>query len=153
MLSLNYIKETISVLDQFADSDKIGQQVISADGYDEVIAILENYSNMSFPCVIFEDPSLGVISINDGPLETSTCTVWVMTVRDREDNNAIYFTEMKALAMEILKLLVKGYNDGDSEMKGWDAGRVGWAKRLGGPNCLGYEFTLTFNEDINLYEE
>ena len=153
MLSLNYIKETISVLDQFADSDKIGQQVISADGYDEVIAILENYSNMSFPCVIFEDPSLGVISINDGPLETSTCTIWVMTVRDREDNNALYFTEMKALAMEILKLLVKGYNDGDSEMKGWDAGRVGWAKRLGGPNCLGYEFTLTFNEDINLYEE
>lgn len=153
MLSLNYIKETISVLDQFADSDKIGQQVISADGYDEVIAILENYSNMSFPCVIFEDPSLGVISINDGPLETSTCTIWVMTVRDREDNNAIYFTEMKALAMEILKLLVKGYNSGDSEMKDWDAGRVGWAKRLGGPNCLGYEFTLTFNEDINLYEE
>lgn len=153
MLSLNYIKETISVLDQFADSDKIGQQVISADGYDEVIAILENYSNMSFPCVIFEDPSLGVISINDGPLETSTCTIWVMTVRDREDNNAIYFTEMKALAMEILKLLVKGYNAGDSEMNDWDAGRVGWAKRLGGPNCLGYEFTLTFNEDINLYEE
>lgn len=153
MLSLNYIKETISVLDQFADSDKIGQQVISADGYDEVIAILENYSNMSFPCVIFEDPSLGVISINDGPLDTSTCTIWVMTVRDREDNNALYFTEMKALAMEILKLLVKGYNDGDSEMKDWDAGRVGWAKRLGGPNCLGYEFTLTFNEDINLHEE
>ncbi|NCB72939.1 MAG: hypothetical protein EOM45_14300 [Clostridia bacterium] len=140
-------------MDQFADSDKIGQQVISADGYDEVIAILENYSNMSFPCVIFEDPSLGVISINDGPLETSTCTIWVMTVRDREDNNAIYFTEIKALAMEILKLLVKGYNAGDSEMKDWDAGRVGWAKRLGGPNCLGYEFTLTFNEDINLYEE
>ena len=76
-----------------------------------------------------------------------------MTVRDREDNNALYFTEMKALAMEILKLLVKGYNDGDSEMKDWDAGRVGWAKRLGGPNCLGYEFTLTFNEDINLHEE
>lgn len=153
MLSLNYIKETISVLDQFADSDKIGQQVISVDGYDEVIAMLENYTNIEFPCVIFEDPSLGVISINDGPLETSTCTIWVITVRDREDNNALYFTEMKALAMEILKLLVKGYNAGDSEMKGWDAGRVGWAKRLGGPNCLGYEFTLTFNEDINLYEE
>lgn len=153
MLSLNYIKETISVLDQFADSDNIDQQVISADGYDEVIAILENYSNMSFPCVIFEDPSLGVISINDGPLETSTCTIWVITVRDREDNNALYFTEMKALAMEILKLLVKGYSAGDSEMKDWDAGRVSWAKRLGGPNCLGYEFTMTFNEDINLYEE
>ena len=153
MLNLDYIKKTISVLDQFADSDKIGQQVISADGYDEIIALLENYTNIEFPCVIFEDPSLGVISINDGPLETSTCTIWVITVRDREDNNALYFTEMKALAMEILKLLVKGYNDGDSEMKDWDAGRVGWAKRLGGPNCLGYEFTLTFNEDINLYEE
>ena len=76
-----------------------------------------------------------------------------MTVRDREDNNAIYFTEIKALAMEILKLLVKGYNAGDSEMKDWDTGRVSWAKRLGGPNCLGYEFTMTFNEDINLYEE
>lgn len=153
MLNLDYIKKTISVLEQFEDKDKIESQLYSADGYDEIIAMLENYANVEFPCVIFEDPSLGVISINDGPIQTSTCTIWVMTVRDREDNNAIYFTEMKALAMEILKLLVKGYNAGDSEMKDWDAGRVSWAKRLGGPNCLGYEFTMTFNEDINLYEE
>ena len=153
MLSIDYIKEKISSLEQFKDEDKIESQVYSADGYDEIIAILENFTEIDFPCVIFEDPSLGVISINEGPLDTSTCSFWVMTVKDREDGNAAYFAEMKGLAIEIIKRLVKGYNEGDSEMKDWDTGRISWGKRMGGPNCLGYEITLTFNENINLYGE
>ena len=155
MITVNYLKELLTELEEFRDPTALDYQIKSGDGFDEITAILENIRSIVFPCVVIEDKSSGNFSIEDGPVDTYTIALWVMMQQTRieENDNSEIFRTAFALMKKIVVLLIREQESGTPSVASLDISRMPYNKRLGGPNCLGYELLLTFRENIELSYE
>ena len=155
MITVNYLKELLTELEEFSDPTAIDNQIKSGDGFDEITAILENIRSIVFPCVVIEDKSSGNFTIEDGPVDTYTIALWVMLqqTREEENDNSEIFRTAFALMKKIVVLLIREQERGTPCVASLDISRMPYNKRLGGPNCLGYELLLTFRENIELSYE
>lgn len=155
MITVNYLKELLVELEEFRDPSAIDNQIKTGDGFDEITAILESIRSIVFPCVVIEDKSGGSFSIEDGPVDTYTIALWVMLqqTREEENDNSEIFREAFSLMKRIASLLIREQEKGTPPVASLDITRMPYNKRLGGPNCLGYELMLTFRENIELSYE
>lgn len=146
MLSFDYLMKTLPVLEEFSDNSKIERQILSAEGYDGVMAILDNIRTVEFPCVILEDRSLGHITFDSGFLDSSSCSIWVMVQDDCVTGSSLLYKKAFSLGISILKLFVR---DSTSELSDIDYSTITYSKRER-TDCYGYEFVITFREDIDM---
>ena len=155
MITVNYLKELLLELEEFSDPTAIDNQIKAGDGFDEITAILESIRSIVFPCVVIEDRSSGNFSIENGPVDTYTIALWVMLqqTRGEENDNSEIFRNAFALMKKIVVLLIREQERGTPSVASLDISRMPYNKRLGGPNCLGYELLLTFRENIELSYE
>jgi len=155
MITVNYLKELLTELEEFSDPSAVDNQIKSGDGFDEITAILESIRSIVFPCVVIEDKSSGNFTIEDGPVDTYTITLWIMLqqTREEENDNSEIFRTAFALMKKIVVLLIREQEKGTHSVASLDISRMPYNKRLGGPNCLGYELLLTFRENIELSYE
>lgn len=144
MINLEYLKRVLPELEELRD--EIDSHVFEGEGYDGVIAILDNIRGISLPAVILEDRSMGNIRIDSGPVDSYSLPVWVMVAKDR-DNNSVSGAYASAfeLGKKILKLFIR---DANSELQGLDFSNIQYSKREA-TDCYGYEFLLTFRCDID----
>lgn len=150
MFTVDYLLQVLPELEQFEDPEKIPSQVLSGEGYDGIIAILENLRTAQFPCIIVEDRSIGNILIDSGTLDSFTIAMWVM-IQKTDLSVTEQYKSAFSLGLEILKLLIRDKNL-KSELSGFDYSGIQYNKRMG-PDCYGYEFVLTFREDIDLSDD
>ncbi len=145
MINLEYLKSVLPELEEFRED--IDQRVFEGEGYDGVIAILDNIRGISLPAVIIEDRSIGNIRIDSGPVDSFSLPVWVMVGKDRDNNyvSAAYNSAFE-LGKKILKLFIR---DADTSLQGLDFSNIQYSKREA-TDCYGYEFLITFRCDIDL---
>lgn len=150
MLTANYLKSSLSSLREFVSPDA---QVFQGNGFDGVIAILENLRSVSFPCVVVEAGGSGSCQLYDGPVDTFTQSVWVMGQLGREEDEAALYTAMKQLSRKVTAKLLEDSAAGVPEVAGIDWTRYSYMQRWGGQNARGYELVFTFKEDFSLLLE
>lgn len=145
MINLDFLKRVLPELEEFRDD--IDSRVFEGEGYDGVIAILDNIRGISLPAVILEDRSIGNIRIDSGPVDSFSLPVWVMVAKDRDNNSvsAAYASAFE-LGKKILKLFIR---DANSALQGLDFSNIQYSKREA-TDCYGYEFLITFRCDIDL---
>lgn len=145
MISLNYLKQVLPTLAEFKED--IDSKVFEGEGYDGVIAILENIRGITLPAVIIEDRAMGNIRIDSGPVDSYSLPVWVMVEKNR-DNNSVSGAYASAfeLGKKILKLFIR---DANTSLQGIDFSNIQYSKREA-TDCYGYEFLITFRCDIDL---
>lgn len=145
MITSDYLKRVLPELDEFKNKD-MSEHVLDGNGYDGIMAILENLRSSTFPTVIVEDRSSGSITIDAGPVDVYSLPVWVMVAGENGDEYPA-FESAFALVKKILKLFVRDQDTAD--LDGIDLSRIGYYKRFA-PGCYGYEILLTFRVDIDL---
>lgn len=143
MITSDYLKQVLPEITEFKDCE-IDSHVLLAQGYDGVIAILDNIRTTGFPCVIIEDRSMGNIDIDSGPLDSYSIPLWVM-VQDATKEPSELFTLAYELVKKLLKILIR---DADY-LNGFDYSRISYFKRFA-TDSAGYEILLQFREDIDL---
>ncbi|MDP3387722.1 MAG: hypothetical protein Q8S24_10835 [Eubacteriales bacterium] len=145
MITSNYLKSILPELEEF-NNIEIDFHIQTAEGYDGVIALLENIRTTNFPCLVIEDRSMGNIAVDAGPLDTYSIPLWVM-VQDPEKSPTEQFKKAFELVKKILKILIR---DADNDIiKGLDYSRIPYNKRTA-IDSFGYEILLTFRMDIDL---
>ncbi len=145
MVTSDYLISILPEMEEFRSAD-LATHVQQAEGYDGVIALLENIRTSSFPCLIIEDRSIGNIVIDAGSLDTYSIPLWVM-VQSSEIGVTEQYKVAFELAKKLLKILIR--DAGNGILKGLDYSRIPYNKRSG-PDSYGYEMLLTFNVDIDL---
>ena len=149
MITVEFLKRYLLQLEEFSDAEKIKNQVLEGDGYDGIVAMLEEMRTVETPCVILEDRSFGVIdNLASGPLDTFSLPLWVM-LSGTHDQATELFNKAFILAKKILSLFIRDYDE-ISELEGFDLERVSYNKRMGGNGYYGYELLCTFRVNINL---
>lgn len=149
MITSEYLKRVLPELHEF-EGLEMCNAVHEAEGYDGVVALLENLRTGQFPCVVIEDRSIGNISIDSGPLDSYSIPLWIM-VQDYSLEPSKLFQEAFEIGKKILKLLIRDAEKEDI-LAGFDYSRIAYNKRTG-PDCYGYEFLLTFRDNIDLSYE
>lgn len=149
MLTVDYLSRVLPEIKEFSDRSKIQEQILSGEGFDGIIAILENLRTSQFPCVIVEDKSIGSIDIDAGPVDSYTISMWVM-LQGTEISKL--YKDAFSLGTKILKKLVR---DAEIEPKlhGIDSSHITYMKRSGAMDCYGYEFLVTFKDNIDMSDE
>lgn len=152
MLNKKYLHEVLPELSEFGELTEIENHVKTGGGYDEVTAILENIRTVEFPVVVIEDRSSGNFTIEEGTMDTYTIALWVMVqnTRSEEQDTSDLYKDSFALLKKIVGLLLRDQVQRPGELGSLDISRMPYNRRMGGPNCLGYELLLTFKEDIEL---
>ena len=146
MLSIEYLKPTLSPLKEFVSLDS---QILKGNGYDGVIDILQNMRSITFPCVILEAISCGSVHNAEGPVDTYTQSLWVMGQLGRGEDEAALYSAMKKLAMKIVSRLLLDIGTAP-ELEGFDFQRFTYMQRWGGNNARGWELMLTFRQNFSL---
>lgn len=145
MITSNYLKSILPELEEFKSID-VDSHIQTAEGYDGVIALLENIRTTNFPCIVIEDRSMGNIAIDSGPLDTYSIPLWVM-VQGHETSASVQFEQAFELVKKIVKILIR---DTDNNIvKGLDYSRIPYHKRTA-VDSFGYEILLTFRMDLDL---
>lgn len=147
MLTNTYLQSALFPLKEFISKDT---QILQGNGYDGVIAILENLRSVEFPCVILEAGGSGSCQLIEGPVDTFTQSLWVMGQLGRSEDEALLFSQMKALARKVTAIILQGAAAGVPEVAGIDWSRYSYMQRYGGPNARGYELIFTFKENFSL---
>lgn len=151
MITKYYLKTILPEIEGFSAED-IEQQVLEADGYDGVVALLGNVREVCFPAVVIEDRTIGNISIDSGPVDSYSIPLWVMVSNDSSKSKTEIFKIAYALTLKVLKLLMRDV-DSVTDLSGWDYQRISYSKRSG-PDCSGYEILMTYRDNIDLsYEQ
>lgn len=88
MLTNTYLQSALFPLKEFTSKDT---QILQGNGYDGVIAILENLRSVEFPCVILEAGGSGSCQLIEGPVDTFTQSLWVMGQLGRSEDEALLF--------------------------------------------------------------
>lgn len=145
MITSDYLISILPELEEFKNGE-IASHVHTGEGYDGVIALLENIRTTTFPCVIIEDRSTGNISIDSGPLDTFSLPLWVM-VQESDKSVSDQYKLAFELLKKILKILIRDADAGI--LSGFDYGRMPYNKRSG-VDSYGYEMLITFRTDIDL---
>lgn len=146
MLSIEYLKPTLSPLKEFVSLDS---QILQGNGYDGVIDILQNMRSITFPCVILETGSSGSVQNVEGPVDTYTQSLWVMGQLGRGEDEAALYSAMKKLAMKIVARFLLDVTEAP-ELEGFDYQRFTYMQRWGGNNARGWELMLTFRQNFSL---
>lgn len=149
MLTVDYLSRVLPEIREFSDSSKLPGQILSGEGFDGIIAILENLRTSQFPCVILEDKSIGSIDIDAGPVDSYSISLWVM-LQGTEISKL--YNDAFSLGTKILKKLVRDA-DTEPELQGLDSSHITYMKRSGAMDCYGYEFLITFKDNIDLSDE
>ena len=151
MITRDYLLTILPEIEEFS-SDDIQYQVLEADGYDGVVALLSNVRDVCFPAVVIEDRTIGNISIDSGPVDSYSIPLWVMVSNDTTKTRTELFQSAFNMTLKILKLFMRDINSA-ADLSGWDFARIGYSKRSG-PDCYGYEVLMTFRDNIDLsYEQ
>ncbi len=125
-------------------------QVIEAEGYDAIQEMLTTMRSISFPSIILEDQSSGVVQVVEGPLDTFTQSFWVMDRVARSETKSSIVRSMKELGKQILARLLKAKIEGEACLQDWEHIRTTYMRRDGGQNAAGWEMVLTFKENFTL---
>lgn len=145
MVTSDYLISILPEMEEFRSQDP-ATHVQIAEGYDGVIALLENIRTANFPCLIIEDRSMGNIAIDAGPLDTYSIPIWVM-VQNSEMGVSEQYNKAFDLIKKLLKILIRDADNGTLE--GFDYTRIPYNKRSA-VDSYGYEILLTFRVDIDL---
>ena len=143
MITSDYILSILPEMEQFKSLD-IESHVHMANGYDGVIALLDNIRTASYPAIIIEDRSSGNIVIDAGPLDTYSISLWLM-LQDVQKEQSTLFVEAFDLVKKLTRILIR---DADT-LDGLDYSRIPYFKRMTADAC-GYELILTFRQNIDL---
>lgn len=125
-------------------------QVIEAEGYDAILELLTSMRSLSFPSIILEDQSSGVVQVVEGPLDTFTQSIWVMERVARSETQSSIARAMKELAKQILARLLEAKVCGEACLRDWDHTRTTYMRRDGGQTAAGWEMVITFKENFTL---
>ena len=149
MLSRNLLVKLLRDLPWISDPDN---QILEAQGFDTITALLTSFNRVKFPVVILEDRSSGSVQLVEGPVDFFTQSIWIMEQLGGEDNESeIYRHAFHLGQRHILPILLNARSHGMCrELNRWDFRRVSYMKRWGGPNARGWEFVLSFSEDFSL---
>lgn len=152
MITPEYLTSLLQGMEEF---HSIENQIKTGDGYDEITAILESIRSVEFPCIVIEDRSSGSFTMEEGPVDNYTLALWVMVQQTREEttSNSSLYQQAFSLMKKIAGKLVDEQQREVSQVAALDTRRMPYNKRQGGPNCLGYELLLTFNQNIELSDE
>jgi len=145
MVTSDYLISILPEMEEFRSPDPASHVQI-AEGYDGVIALLDNIRTSSFPCLIIEDRSIGNIVIDPGSLDTYSIPLWVM-VQSTGESVTEQYKKAFELLKKLLKILIRDADNGTLE--GLDYSRIPYNKRSA-VDSYGYEILLTFNVDIDL---
>lgn len=145
MITTDYLISILPEMEEFQSPDPT-THVQMAEGYDGVIALLENIRSANFPCLIIEDRSVGNIAIDAGPLDTYSIPIWVM-VQNSEMGVSEQYNKAFELIKKLLKIMIRDALSG--ALQGLDYSRIAYAKRSA-VDSYGYEILLTFRVDIDL---
>lgn len=152
MLNKEYLLQVLPELSEFGEITDMENHVKTGGGYDEVTAILENIRTVEFPVVVIEDRSSGNFTIEESTVDTFTIALWVIVhnTRDEEQDTSDLYKEAFGILKKIVGMLLRDQVQRPEELGSLDISRMPYNRRMGGPNCLGYELLLTFKEDIEL---
>lgn len=139
MLSTNYLQQIAGDLG-FADPKS---QVLTAEGYDGVIALLDNIRSCPLPCLILEDKAFGKIDITEGPVDSYSLSLWLMISTDPQISVSDKYQQAYSLVLQLLKLLIR------DSIEGLDLSSLSYSKRSAA-DSVGYEILLTFRVNIDL---
>ena len=148
MLTLDYLKtilvNPVVALPAITAADK--QVIESAAGYDGIVSLVQTKGIT--PVIVLEHNTTGELSVRPGGFMRANQSIWIMKMVGRDaDRTAVQsgcFADMK----RIVSVLVK--HKKDPELFGWQPESIPYSIRNAGANFTGYEFTLNFDEDIDL---
>lgn len=136
-----------NVLPEIPDFKNIDTQLLSADGYDAVFALLQNLRVTDYPCVILEDPVSGSFGCFPGGSDEYTQSLWVMVQLNRNETPSEGYERARQYAMQIMQLFTRDY---DTQWYGiLDLTNIPYNKRSGA-GSVGYELLLYMHTDINI---
>lgn len=147
MLTTDYLRRTLTGLKEFRDADT---QILQGNGFDGVIALLDDLRSVEFPCVVLEAGASGTVQVIEGPVDTFTQSVWVMGQLGRAEDEAELYAEMRILARKVAARLLEDFASRVPEVAGLQWQRYSYMQRWGGQNARGYELVFTFAEDFPL---
>lgn len=145
MVTSDYLISILPEMEEFRSQDP-ATHVQIAEGFDGVIALLENIRTANFPCLIIEDRSIGNIEIDPGSLDTYSIPLWVM-VQNAGIGATEQYKQAFDLVKKLLKILIRDADNGTLE--GFDYSRIPYNKRSA-VDSYGYEILLTFRVNIDL---
>ncbi len=146
MLNLKFLQEVLQC-ESAVVSDPEKQVIESAAGYDGIVSLVQTKGIT--PMVVLEHNSVGELSFRPGGFQNASQSIWIMKMVGRNANRQ----EVQDSCVEDMKTIVsllmkyKGY----PQVVGWQPESIPYSVRNAGPNFTGYEFTLHFAEDINLF--
>lgn len=140
-------KALIGVVEGF---DSEGSQIWEAQGLDAILELLANLRTVTFPCAILEGRSSGSIQLVEGPVDFFTQSVWIMGQFARDESESELYDATFAMGKLFLSKLRDMAVEGEAALAEWDWSRIQYMKRYGGQNARGWEFVLTFTENISL---
>lgn len=132
---------------EIAGFDDIEKQVIeSAAGYDGIVSIVQTKGIT--PIIVLEHNTTGELSVRPGGFERANQSIWIMKMVGRDEYRSAVQAWCKAKMKRIVSVLLK--HGSASELFGWQPQSIPYSIRNAGANFTGYEFTLNFDEDIDL---
>lgn len=147
MLSTDYLRRTLTELKEFRDGET---QILQGNGFDGIIALLDELRSVEFPCVVLEAGGSGTVQVIEGPVDTFTQSVWVMGQLGRGEDESELYSAMKTLSRKVAAKILNDYAAGVPEAAGILWQRYSYMQRWGGQNARGYELMFTFAEDFPL---
>lgn len=150
MLSVRYLNDLLTGrIPEIADPEA---QIIESQGLDTITTLLSSFNSVRFPVVILEGRSSGSIQMVEGPVDFHTESIWVMEQLGAGEDEARVYEDAFRLGKRILAILLHESASAveNPHLDGWDYRRTSYMKRYGGPNARGWEFVLSFAEDVPL---
>lgn len=145
MLSISFLRQVLrGEIAQITDVDK--QVIESAAGYDGIVSLVQTKGIT--PIIVLEHNSTGELSVRPGGFERANQSIWIMKMVGRDEDRATVQAWCKATMKRFVSVMVKHYRA--VELKGWQPESLPYSIRNAGPNFTGYEFTMNFDEDIDL---
>lgn len=145
MLDLTYLKNVLAGRLEGVDGDDI---IESAAGYDGIVALIQTKDLPTV--VVLEHNEVGEFSFRPGGFQKASQSLWVMRMVGRDDSRRAVQDECKTLMKRMLSVFISRKELEDGQLAQWDSGSIPYGIRNAGANYTGYEFTLNFNEDLDL---
>lgn len=134
---------------QFPEIENGIEQVVESDaGYEGIIALIDERPPSDLPVIVLEHCSSGEYGFNPGGLCHGSQVVWVMEMVGARESRRLVQDKMKGLMERIIALLSK--NKKQKPLEGWDRSRIPYMVTNAGNNYTGYQFTLYYDENIDL---
>lgn len=145
MLDLSYLKNVLAgQLEGVSESNIIE----SAAGYDGIVALIQAKGMET--AIVLEHNEVGELSFRPGGFDKASQSVWVMRMVGRDDSRRAVQDECKTLMKRMLSVFISRKELEDGQLAQWESGSIPYGIRNAGANYTGYEFTLNFNEDLDL---